>query len=240
MSKIKSNEFSNSYFDKHGILITDYDHWVKGQNKKYMKMYNWMSYGMNFMEKTMGFFAYGKSIARARKNLLSKIEWKNNSSVLYVSIGNGMSLPYIPKDIDVKTLGFVGLDISYGMLKQAAKKYQNEFDLTLINASAEELPFKDNSFDIVFHIGGINFFYDKGSAIKEMIRVAKPNTKILIADETDTVLKNQYKRNIFIKKYFKNVDIDIKKIEKHIPSNVKEYQLEYLWDNRFYCMTFRK
>jgi len=46
------------------------------------------------------------------------------------------------------------------------------------------LPFADNTFDIVFHNGGINFFNDKALAISEMLRVAKVGNKLLIADET--------------------------------------------------------
>jgi len=46
------------------------------------------------------------------------------------------------------------------------------------------LPFADNTFDIVFHNGGINFFNDKALAMNEMLRVAKPGSKLLIADET--------------------------------------------------------
>ena len=95
-------------------------------------MYNWMSYGMNFMGKVIGRFAYGKQIEKARKELLSRLEWKNNIAVLYVSICNGMSLPFIPQDINVKTLDFTGLDISIGMLKQANKKYKNGFNLYLV------------------------------------------------------------------------------------------------------------
>jgi len=112
--------------------------------------------------------------------------------------------------------------------------------LSLVNGCAEMLPFKDDTFGIVFHIGGINFFNDKESAIKEMIRVAKDGTKILIADETNEVLEKQYKHNIFVKKYFKNAEINIDKIVKYVPENINDFQFEYLWNNRFYCMTFRK
>lgn len=33
-------------------------------------------------------------------------------------------------------------------------------------------------FDTVFHVGGINFFNDRARAISEMIRVARPGTKL--------------------------------------------------------------
>ena len=51
-------------------------------------------------------------------------------------------------------------------------------------STREELPFADNTFDIVFHNGGINFFNDKALTISEMLRVAKAGNKLLIADET--------------------------------------------------------
>ncbi len=238
--KFKPGAFASGHFDKHNIFVTDFQKCVSGDNEKYMKMYDWMSYGMNFMEKVVGFLAYGKSISKARKELLKKLEWKNDISVLYISIGNGMSLPYIPKNIDVKTLDFVGLDISHGMLRQARKKYNKTFNLSLVNACAEELPFQDETFDIVFHVGGINFFNDKKSAIAEMVRVAKKGSKILIADETTDVLERQFKKSIFAKKYFENAEIDLEKIKADIPKNTTEHKLDLLWDNKFYCLTFRK
>lgn len=37
----------------------------------------------------------------------------------------------------------------------------------------------------MFHLGGINFFDDKARAIAEMVRVAKPGTRIVICDENE-------------------------------------------------------
>ena len=56
-------------------------------------------------------------------------------------------------------------------------------------ATAEALPFKTDTFDSVLHIGGINFFSDKKKAIDEMIRVARPGSKIVIADEAERLAK---------------------------------------------------
>ena len=103
--------------------------------------------------------------------------------------------------VDLKTIDFVGADISIGMLKQCKKKYSRKTNLTLVNCCGEDLPFKDNQFDIVFHVGGINFFNDKELAVKEMIRVAKPNTKLLIADETTDYIDKQYRKNFFSKSF---------------------------------------
>ena len=59
------------------------------------------------------------------------------------------------------------------------------WDIPLQLGNAEQLPYEDNSFDGVFHLGGINFFDDKKKAIEEMIRVAEPGTRILICDENE-------------------------------------------------------
>ena len=85
------------------------------------------------------------------------------------------------------------------MLQKCQKKWSAKTNLSLVHGSAEDLPFADNSFDIVFHSGGINFLSDKAKVISEMIRVAKPGTKILIANETADYIDSQYKKSHFLK-----------------------------------------
>ena len=126
------------------------------------------------------------------------------------------------------------------MLKKCHSIWKKRTNLTLINCCAEDLPFKDNVFDIVFHVGGINFFTDKALAIKEMIRVSKPGSKIMIADETADFIGTQYKKSIFTKNYYRNTDFDLSEIQECIPESVKEKKTDFLWNNRFYCITFRK
>ena len=228
-------EFSNN--DIPNLINKDY---LKGDNEKYMKMYNWMSRMYDFIETVWGKCLYGNQVNQMRQEMMKKLEWKNNISVLYVSIGTGKDLEFIPKNIDLKSLTICGIDISLGMLKQCKKKFNKKTDLSLLNCCAEDLPFEDNSFDIVFHVGAINFFNDRQKAINEMVRVAKKDTKLLIADDTNNLIEKQYKKNILTKKYFHDKTIDISDIEKLIPLTVKEKQTDILWDGKFYCITFRK
>ncbi|HEY5326442.1 MAG TPA: methyltransferase domain-containing protein, partial [Mucilaginibacter sp.] len=183
---------------------------------------------------------YGNTINEMRNTIISKLEWKDYCSVLYVSIGTGKDLQFIPAAVNKQTLDIVGVDISMGMLKKCKKKFSKEPNLSLINCCAEELPFNDNEFDIVFHVGGINFFNDKKLAIQEMIRVAKPGSKILIADETDFFIEHQYKKSSLSKKYFVGQTFDLHKLEELIPGYVGEKTTTLMWDGRFYCITFRK
>lgn len=52
------------------------------------------------------------------------------------------------------------------------------------HVNAEKLPYKNEVFDTVFHLGVFNLFSNKKPALEEMIRVAKSGTHIVIADET--------------------------------------------------------
>jgi len=213
---------------------------VSGDNQKYMKMYDWMSYVYDFGEKWIGRLKFGRSLDHMRTELMSRLEWRNNISVLYVSIGTGTDLSYLPQGIDLKTIDMVGADISMGMLKRCKKKWQKKTNLTLVQCPAEELPFADNTFDIVFHNGAINFFNDKARAMSEMLRVAKAGSKILVADETADFVESQYKKSIFSKSYFEGKTVDLHEIEQCIPPSAREKQTELFWDNRFYGITFRK
>ena len=76
--------------------------------------------------------------------------------------------------------------------------------------------------------------------MQEMLRVAKPGTKILIADETADYVDQQYKKNHFSKEYFKDATVDLSEIENAVPSEVKEKEMKLLWDGKFYALTFRK
>jgi len=234
-SEYQSIEFSNN--DIPNLVNKDY---LKDDNEKYMKMYDWLSRIYDFGETVGGKLLYGNQVNQMRQEMMNKLEWKDNISVLCVSIGTGKDLEYIPQNIDLKSLTIFGIDISSGMMKKCKKKFDKKTNLSLLKCCAEDLPFQDNSFDIVFHVGGINFFTDKEKAINEMIRVAKENTKLLIADETNDLIEKQYKKNSFTKKYYKNKTIDLNAIEKLIPQSVIERNTDILWGGKFYCITFRK
>ena len=232
---LKDIDFPNNTIPD--LINADY---LKGDNAKYMKMYDWLSRFYDFVETVGGKLLYGNQVRQMRQEMMSKLEWKNNISVLCVSIGTGKDLEFIPQNIDLKSLTIYGIDISMGMLKKCKKKFGEKLELSLLRCCAEDLPFDDNSFDIVFHVGGINFFSDKQQAINEMIRVAKENSKLLIADETNDLIEKQYKRRFFTKKHYRDKTIDLNEIKKLIPSSVKEMKTDILWGKKFYCITFRK
>jgi ubiquinone/menaquinone biosynthesis C-methylase UbiE len=239
-SKLESEFSTADLREADGITIIKNNNFLNGDNEKYMKMYDWMSYGYDFVETVVGKFKYGNEINKMRSKIISKLEWRDNISVLYVSIGTGKNLHFIPQTVNSLTLDIAGVDISLGMLKKCRRNFTGKLNLSLFNCCAEDLPFNDNEFDIVFHVGGINFFNDKKLAIKEMIRVAKKGTKLLIADETADYIDSQYKKSRMSKKYYEGRSFDLKELELCIPEDVNEKNMELIWENKFYCITFRK
>jgi len=72
----------------------------------------------------------------------------------------------------------VGLDPNEGMLAVARRK-RPDVDWRL--GRAESLPFPDASFDAVVSQFGLMFFDDRAVALREMMRVLKPNGRLLVA-----------------------------------------------------------
>jgi ubiquinone/menaquinone biosynthesis C-methylase UbiE len=164
------------------------------------------------------------------------LEIKPGDLVLETSVGTGLNFKYLPRGARL-----FGLDLSAEMLTNCQANLRRwEMDADLFLGNAEDLPFANNSFDVVFHVGGINFFNDRAKAIREMIRVAKPGTRILIADETEKHVKGTYERAPFTSRYFRNRQGPVTAPIDLVPPEMHEIHLEILRDGQFYALTFRK
>ena len=82
----------------------------------------------------------------------------------------------------------VGVDLIPEMLTRAQKNFLRTGlgDVTFRKASAEELPFPDESFDVIISNGVFNLIPDKPKALKEALRVLKPSGRFMIADQVLT------------------------------------------------------
>ena len=89
-------------------------------------------------------------------------------------------------------------------------------------------------------MGGINFFSDRAAAIKEMIRVAKSGTKIVIVDETEKVVTGMYQKNHLTQKYFEGQGKEAYCPIDLIPAEMTEIQSRQIAEGKLYCLTFRK
>jgi len=207
---------------------------IVGLNKKYQKMYDRIALGYDFFEK-IGAFFLRKSQKEIRCEFIKELEIRENYRVLEISIGTGINLKYLPE-----ASNYFGIDISWGMLKKCIKNMKHwGLGAELFLCEAEALPFKDGVFDVVWHMGGINFFNDKAQAIKEMIRVAKSGTKIVIVDETEKHSKSVYERIPFVKRFYRNRNKIISAPVEFVPEEMLDVQVKEIWNGRLYCLTFR-
>lgn len=218
---------------KNGIPVLLREEEVKGLNKLYQKRYDWLAYFYDFTMYIGSLFG-GKE---AFKSMAEIMQVKSSDRVLETSIGTGLEIKNLHDN--GKKAYYYGLDISYGMLKNCRRNSKKwNIDIDLVQGNAETLPFKNEAFDMVFHIGGINFFNNKAKAITEMIRVAKPGANIYIGDETAKQIEKQPR---IVSYFYQKPDPQIYAPPvEHIPEGMLDLTTHTLWNEMIYLVSFRK
>ena len=124
------------------------------------------------------------------ETIMAMSEVSKEHTILDVACGSGIvSVAFAKKAKDV-----VGIDITKAMLDEAYKKKKAE-NITNIEfhlANVENLPYPDESFDIVFTRYSFHHFLEPKKVLDEMIRVCKKGGKIIIVD---VALENKYSLN---------------------------------------------
>jgi len=82
----------------------------------------------------------------------------------------------------------VGIDATPEMIERAGQNLHDVLlaNVTFLAASAEELPFTNQSFNVLISNGVFNLIPDKASALTEALRVLKPEGRLMIADQVLT------------------------------------------------------
>jgi SAM-dependent methyltransferase len=109
---------------------------------------------------------------------------KEGDEVLDIGCGGGVDT--LAAAIIVGSTGnVVGIDMVSEMLARAKENLRETLfhNVTLLEASAEDLPFRRNSFYVVISNGVFNLIVDKSRALAEVFRVLKPNGRLMIADQ---------------------------------------------------------
>lgn len=122
---------------------------------------------------------------RAYMERLELSSLRGHVRILEVGVGTGANVPRVfdnlPADVTVE---YWGIDLAEGMLSLCVDRLaKKSIEAKLLIADAHFLPFEDGYFDRVFHIGATNNFSDPDRAMREMARVAKPGTPIVVVDE---------------------------------------------------------
>ncbi|RQG99579.1 methyltransferase domain-containing protein [Natrarchaeobius oligotrophus] len=204
---------------------------VFGNNRKQQIGYDWFSYAYDLM--------YALPLSRLQQwldELAEIITIESGDRVLETAVGTGQQFRNLARHgMDGH---FFGNDISYGMLNKCQKNLRKwDIDVGLVQGNAEALPFQSERFDVVFHVGGFNFFNDKQAAIDEMIRVAKPDAKLYIADETSEFINlPQIVVRLIPERATRVADppIDL------VPDNMHDISSMKIANGKFWLVSFRK
>ena len=112
---------------------------------------------------------YGRYADKLEKEFFLKlVDFEKGQSLLDVGCGTG-HFSFWFHDLGFKV---VGMDISTEMLKVARSKIKNE-KIRFIQADAYDLPFPDNSFDLVVFITTLEFLSQPERALCEAFRVSR-------------------------------------------------------------------
>jgi len=184
---------------------------------------------------------HGTSEESFRKKLIEVLDYskKGTPKILVTSAGAGNDLSYLLSAFPGCEL-YVQ-DIAFEMMEEAIKRNLSQLKGSAVKffvGDACNLPFHDNSFDIVYHFGGINLFEKIDLGIKEMHRVAKVGGIIQFGDEGIAPWLYGYEiSKVLIQN---NPLYKCEAPLKYLPLGVSDFKLEYLFNNCFYLVRYIK
>jgi ubiquinone/menaquinone biosynthesis C-methylase UbiE len=206
---------------------------VLGSNLRYQRQYDHLA-PIYDLASAM-YVVYSRTSPRARRmEYLRELTVAGGARVLEVSVGTGANLALLPRDAQ-----HFGIDISWRMLCRCQRKARRGLDVALFQCLAERLPFRSDTFDIVFHVGGINFFVGIAQALAEMVRVARPGAFIMVVDATEKLARSYEQRPLAASLYWNRPAPCTPPIEQ-LPGGVHDVRLKEVAGGDLYCLTFRK
>ena len=225
------------YSIKDGIPDFVLPEYVSKPDAHWMKYYDKTALSFDRTLALMSLLSLGWE-PRLRRKWVERLALKEGYFILDVSTGTGINLPNIARGIGNQGMIF-GMDISAGVLALAKNRIEKRgINAELQRANASYLPYKNDIFDGVLHVGGINTFGEKKRAIDEMIRVAKSGAKIVIVDEglapgkEKTLVGKQLLRRKPL--YANKPPVEL------LPQNVRNLDVSWVRWGTLYVMEFKK
>ncbi len=120
---------------------------------------------------------FGKFFNDARAIAVDLLDLQPGNRVLEVGVGTGLSLPLYPRPCTV-----IGIDLTGPMLRQGVKRIRKKGldHIRLQQMDATHMGFRDGSFDAVTAAYVISTVPDPKRVLAEMIRVCRPDGKIVL------------------------------------------------------------
>jgi demethylmenaquinone methyltransferase / 2-methoxy-6-polyprenyl-1,4-benzoquinol methylase len=143
------------------------------------EMFNKIAFRYDFLNR---FLSFGIDVYW-RKQAIKMLKNCNANFVLDVATGTA-DVAILTHKI-LKTSKIIGLDISQGMLDVAQTKIEKENlgnHITLELGDSETINHPNNTFDAITVAFGVRNFENLDKGLKEMLRVLKPNGKLVVLE----------------------------------------------------------
>jgi demethylmenaquinone methyltransferase/2-methoxy-6-polyprenyl-1,4-benzoquinol methylase len=111
-----------------------------------------------------------------RDEALSFLDIRPDDRVLDVGCGTGFATEGLLRHAD----DVHGLDQSSHQMEKAFAKFGRNDRVRFYRGDAERLPFVDDSFDVVWSSGSIEYWPNPVTALRELRRVVKPGRRVLV------------------------------------------------------------
>ncbi|MBI3510474.1 MAG: class I SAM-dependent methyltransferase [Bacteroidetes bacterium] len=128
--------------------------------------------------------------------LLKEIDLRNKD-VLEIGCGAGGGCELIAEHFLPKSIA--GIDLSDGLINENKKKYKNQ-KIIFSQGNAEQLPYADNSMDIVINVESSHCYPSRQSFVRETKRVLRPGGFFCYADlmdQKDMIQMEEYTKENF-------------------------------------------
>ncbi|MGB0430676.1 MAG: class I SAM-dependent methyltransferase [Bacteroidia bacterium] len=118
-----------------------------------------------------------------------------NSKVLDAGCGNGRNHEYFIKqgyDVSAFDLNSEALEMAKAQAAHLNYRYMNQFKL----GDMTQIPFDNDSFDFIINVAVLHFAHNRAhfeKMLSELVRVCKPNGKILIRVATNIGIEHLFK-----------------------------------------------
>ena len=217
-----------------GIVSIVYPRSLKGQDAHFNRFYNVFAPFYDRSERFFGKLITGMDVIEGREDIVSRLNLSPGLRLLEVSPGPGVFQEMLRAHL-TDPGEFVSLDLSLSMLRQCQLRNAG-LNIQLVHGNGQYLPFADESFDAVFHFGGVNLFNDPNKAIQEFIRVVKRNGIVSWGDEG---FSKSYKSEIR-KKILATLNPGFLKPIPGIPATLHEVKVHEVYGGLGYLVVAKK